>query len=68
MTTSYNDSQVLVHEPAKYVAKLRAHKKDGNLLLLKTDMDGGHGGGSDRDLLLKQRAAELAFALSQIAG
>ena len=45
VTTSYNDSQVMYWEPAKYVAKLRTLKTDTNPLLLKVKMDpAGHGG------------------------
>ena len=45
VTTSYNDSQVMYREPAKYVAKLRTLKTDTNPLLLKVKMDpAGHGG------------------------
>ena len=42
--TSFNDSQVMYWEPAKYVAKLRATKTDKNPLLFKINMAGGHGG------------------------
>ncbi|CAG0909452.1 unnamed protein product, partial [Cyprideis torosa] len=43
VTTGLHDSQVQYWEPAKWVAKLRDLKTDDNLLLLKTDMDAGHG-------------------------
>ncbi len=46
--TSFNDSQVMYWEPAKYVAKLRTLKTDTNPLLLKTNMAAGHGGASGR--------------------
>src|SRR5438105_150214 len=47
--SSYNDSQVMYWEPAKYVAKLRALKTDKNPLLFKVRMDpAGHGGKSGR--------------------
>ena len=46
--TSLNDSQVPYWEPAKYVAKMRATRTDQNPLLLKTNMDAGHGGASGR--------------------
>ena len=42
--TSFHDSQVMYWEPAKYVAKLRTLKTDANPLLLKTNLDAGHGG------------------------
>ena len=46
--TSFNDSQVMYWEPAKYVAKLRTLKTDTNPLLLKINMAAGHGGASGR--------------------
>ena len=46
VTTSLNDSQVMFHEPAKYVAKLRTLKTDKNPLLFKCNMAAGHGGAS----------------------
>jgi oligopeptidase B len=66
VVTSLNDSQVLFHEPTKYVAKLRPLKQDANPLLLKCNMDAGHGGASGRYDHLKERAFEVAFVLDQI--
>jgi oligopeptidase B len=66
VTTSLNDSQVLFHEPTKYVAKLRALKADRNPLLLKCNMDGGHGGASGRYDALKETAFVTAFVLDQM--
>ncbi|HEY0077515.1 MAG TPA: S9 family peptidase [Pyrinomonadaceae bacterium] len=64
--TSLNDSQVMYHEPAKYVARLRAMKTDKNLLLLKTNMGAGHGGASGRYDSLKDLAFDYAFILTQL--
>lgn len=64
--TSLNDSQVLFHEPAKFVAKLRALKTDKNPLLLKCNMDAGHGGASGRYDNLKEKAFLTAFVLDQM--
>ena len=50
-------------EPAKWVAKLRELKTDKNLLLLKTNMDTGHGGASGRDNSIKELAEEFSFIL-----
>lgn len=61
VTTGLHDSQVQYFEPAKWVAKLRATKTDGNVLLLKTEMDYGHGGASGRFDYLKDIALEYAF-------
>ncbi|MEO5734957.1 MAG: S9 family peptidase [Rubrivivax sp.] len=67
VTTSYNDSQVMYWEPAKYVAKLRTLKTDTHPLLLKIKMDpAGHGGASGRYDALKDRAFELAWMLQQV--
>lgn len=61
VTTGLHDSQVQYWEPAKWVAKLRAHKTDKNLLLLKTNMEAGHGGASGRFESLKEDALMYAF-------
>ena len=67
VTTSYNDSQVMYWEPAKYVAKLRTLKADATPLLLKTKMDpAGHGGASGRYDALRDRAFEVAWMLSEV--
>ena len=65
VTTGLNDSQVMYWEPAKYVAKLRAHKTDSNPLLLKTNMAAGHGGASGRYDAIKEGAFNFAWMLSQ---
>jgi oligopeptidase B len=64
VTTGLHDSQVQYFEPAKWVAKLRATKTDKNVLLLKTDMDFGHGGASGRFDYLKDIALNYAFLFS----
>lgn len=64
--TSFNDSQVMYWEPAKYVAKLRTLKTDKNVLLLKTNMAAGHGGASGRYEHLHEIAFDYAFMLTQL--
>lgn len=59
----YHDSRVQYWEAAKWVAKLRTHKTDDHLLLLKTDFDAGHGGMSGRYQALRDVALEYAFLL-----
>ena len=63
ITTSLSDNRVLFDEPAKYTAKLRDFKTDNNLLLLKTEMDAGHGGKSGRDGAIEEIALDYAFVL-----
>ena len=65
--SSYNDSQVMYWEPAKYVAKLRAMKTDANPLLFHINMDpAGHGGKSGRYERLRETAFDYAFILWQL--
>ena len=60
-----HDSQVQYWEPAKWVAKLRASQTDNRPLLLKTNMDAGHGGVSGRYRRYRDTALEYAFLLSE---
>jgi oligopeptidase B len=64
--TSFNDSQVMYWEPAKYTAKLRTLKTDKNVLVLKTNMAAGHGGASGRYEHLKEISFDYAFMLTQL--
>jgi len=64
--TGLNDSQVMYWEPAKYVAKLRTLKIDGNPLLFKINMGAGHGGASGRYDYLREIALDYAFLLTQL--
>ncbi|MCY1395820.1 Protease 2 [compost metagenome] len=61
VVAGYNDSRVQYWEAAKWVAKLRAHKTDDNLLLLKTELGAGHGGMSGRYQGLRDVALEYGF-------
>jgi oligopeptidase B len=61
VVAGYHDSRVQYWEAAKWVAKLRACKSDDNLLLLKTDLEAGHGGMSGRYQALRDAALEYAF-------
>ena len=63
ITTSLSDNRVLFDEPAKFTAKLRDYKTDNNLLLLKTEMNAGHGGKSGRDSAIEEIALDYVFAL-----
>ena len=63
ITTSLSDNRVLFDEPAKFTAKLREYKTDNNLLLLKTEMNAGHGGKSGRDGAIEEIALDYGFAL-----
>ncbi len=63
ITTSLSDNRVLFDEPAKFTAKLRDYKTDNNLLLLKTEMNAGHGGKSGRDGAIEEVVIDYVFAL-----
>jgi oligopeptidase B len=62
--TSWNDSQVMYWEPAKYVARLRALKPDDRSLVFKINLDAGHGGASGRYDHLREIAFDYAFLLT----
>jgi oligopeptidase B len=64
--TSVHDSQVMYWEPAKWVARLRTLKTDDHPLLLKTNLDAGHGGASGRYDALRELALDYAFVLGQL--
>ncbi|KAA6438725.1 S9 family peptidase [Dyadobacter flavalbus] len=65
-TGGLNDSQVGFQEPTKWVAKLRSYKTDQNLVLLKTNMESGHGGATGRFDYLKEEALIYAFILDRL--
>ncbi|HYB52766.1 MAG TPA: S9 family peptidase [Thermoanaerobaculia bacterium] len=64
--TSFDDSQVMYWEPAKYVAKLRATKTDKNPLIFKINMAGGHGGASGRYDRIREAAFDDAFIFTAL--
>jgi oligopeptidase B len=65
--TSFNDSQVMYWEPAKYVAKMRALRTDHNILILKTNLSpAGHGGASGRYDRLHEAAFDYAWILGEM--
>ncbi|MDZ4666933.1 MAG: prolyl oligopeptidase family serine peptidase [bacterium] len=66
VTAGYNDAQVGYWEPAKWVSKLREFKTDTNLLLFKTNMDGGHGGASGKYEKYKEEAFTMAFIMASL--
>jgi oligopeptidase B len=66
VTTSFNDSQVLYHEPAKYVARLRTLRTDDDPLVFVINMGAGHGGASGRYDRLREVARDWAFVLWQL--
>jgi oligopeptidase B len=65
VTTGLWDSQVQYFEPAKWVARLRQMKTDANPLLLRVNMEAGHGGKSGRFQRYRELAEEYAFLLDQ---
>ncbi|HMG25537.1 MAG TPA: S9 family peptidase [Acidimicrobiia bacterium] len=66
VTGGLNDPRVSYWEPAKWVAKLRTMKTDGNPLLLKTEMGAGHAGPSGRYDAWRDEALVLAFLLTEL--
>jgi len=65
VTSGINDSRVPYWEATKWVARLRALKTDGNPLLLRMNMDAGHGGSSGRYERLREVAFDYAFILER---
>ena len=66
ITGGLNDPRVSYWEPAKWTAKLRSQKTDQNRLLLKINMDAGHGGASGRYGWLEETAFEYTFILDSL--
>jgi oligopeptidase B len=66
VTTGLWDSQVQYYEPAKWVAKLRAHKTDGHALYLHIEMQAGHGGKAGRFQRYREIAMEYSFLLGEL--
>lgn len=66
VTAGLSDPRVQYWEAAKWVATLRRKKTDQHLLLLKTDMDAGHGGASGRYQAMREVAFEQAFVLKTL--
>ena len=60
------DSQVQYWEPAKYVARLRDLDTSGRPVLLRTNMEAGHGGKSGRFRRFREAAEYYAFMLDQL--
>ncbi|MEY2402487.1 MAG: oligopeptidase, partial [Acidimicrobiaceae bacterium] len=65
-TAGLNDPRVGYHEPAKWVAKLRATRTDDRPLLLKTEMGAGHAGPSGRYDLWRDQAFVMAFVIEAL--
>ena len=64
LVTNIKDVRVLFDEPLKFAAKLRQHKTDNNLLLLKCELENaGHGGKSGRDSAIEEIAFDYSFIL-----
>ena len=64
VTAGLNDPRVTYWEPAKWVARLRAVSTGDAPLLMKTNMDAGHGGKSGRYAALRETAEEYAFVFT----
>lgn len=66
VSAGLNDPRVSYHEPAKWVAKLRAVRTDDRPLLLKTELGAGHGGPSGRYDAWRDEAQVLAFLITVV--
>lgn len=66
LTTGLNDPRVAYWEPAKFAAKLRVFKTNSSVLLLKTNMEAGHGGASGRYEYLREVAFDYAFLIDRL--
>ena len=67
VTTARHDSQVGFHEPARWVARLRARKTDGNEILLLSNMAAGHSGTPGRFGAVAENAQIMAWLLARAA-
>ncbi len=66
VTAGLNDPRVAYWEPAKWTARLRSRKTDGNRLVLKVNMGAGHGGASGRYDVLREVAFKYAFLVDAL--
>jgi oligopeptidase B len=66
VTAGLNDPRVSYHEPAKWVAKLRAVRTNDALLVFRCEMGSGHGGASGRYERWRDEARAMAFVLATI--
>jgi oligopeptidase B len=66
VTTGLNDPRVQYWEPAKWVAKLRAHTTSGKPIILRTEMGAGHGGPSGRYQAWRDEALVLSFVCNAV--
>ena len=64
--TSFNDTRVLYVEPAKWVQRLRELNTGSEPIVMKIEMEGGHGGGSGRYVQWKERAWDYAFVADSL--
>ena len=64
ITSSLFDSQVQYFEPAKYIAKLKEYNQSENVILMKMNLIGGHGGLSGKINQFKETAEEYSFILN----
>ena len=64
--TSFNDTRVLYVEPAKWVQALRSASTGSEPIVMKIEMDGGHGGASGRYVQWRERAWDYAFVADSL--
>ena len=67
ITAGLNDPRVSYHEPAKWIAKLRAVRTNDTTLIMRCEMGAGHGGPSGRYETWRDEARNLTFLLTELA-
>ena len=67
-TGGLSDPRVTWWEPEKWIARLRENTTSGRPVLLRINLEAGHGGASGRFDRLKEIALDYAFAIWAIAG
>jgi oligopeptidase B len=66
ITAGLNDVRVSYHEPAKWIAKLRALRTNDAPLIMRCEMGAGHAGPSGRYDLWREEARTLTFLVSVV--
>jgi len=66
ITAGLNDPRVSYHEPAKWIAKLRAVRTNDATLIMRCEMGAGHGGPSGRYETWRDEARVITFLVTEL--